>query len=660
MRSLDVNWAEFIEALSAYRRLSVPAREQFIRNGPYSAPIRADLLREFLREYQDAGLFSPTSTGRTMVLAPRFRGLAKALRAMHRSRIDTKPGVESLDAYLADNFSREEWTALYADGGYWYRNRDGLYPKIASVSSVENFLRSGPQGIEAQASLPLEPGLEAKSRQQDALRRDAIERLTKALMQTPAPLAFEELAKVIADRELLAWAITAGIRCAVMFPMLRRKTLDPVLGLWPEVSARLHRPAPAPAAIATPAHSFNASVLVDDIVAVLTACMAEPLRLMANASEDLYQKSEKQVAARLLQLPDWLTAFVKINEHTRIRNAIWRLRLMDMMEAAGRPGNDYRLEVTARGKTWLALSAKERLKGILDRVRNHDSRDDGQFGEWEALAPHIRIDGRALSGKDAIAASFGRLPAGRAVLAFDFAAYESRVYNPLASGRKNSSRIVLGHNYLNNPSEEELERVWFEALSEALFGTLMLLGAVEVGVTAENQMTAAAAEVGRYLFGLAGDFSLETAESAKPIVVQPNFEIVFMIPSPLAEAELSGFTERQGKHVGSVLRITKRSVWTAAAAGIGAEQVIQALARHASVALPANVEREIRGWMAQCRRASLRSAIIIHCPDADTASRALSAERGRLAKLSDTVLELTDTHYRSKLVKKLREAGIFV
>ncbi len=262
--------------------------------------------------------------------------------------------------------------------------------------------------------------------------------------------------------------------------------------------------------------------------------------------------------------------------------------------------------------------------------------------------------------KDAVAAGFGRLPAGKAVLAFDFAAYETRVHNPLASGRKSSRRVVVGYKYLSGASEEELERAWYEVLCEALLGKLMLLGAVEVGVTADNQITAAATEVGRYLFGLAKDFSLESAESAKPIVVQPNFEIVFMAPSPLAEAELSGFTERQGKHVGAVLKITKRSIWTAAAAGIAAEQVVEALARHSSVALPGNVEREIRGWMAQCRRASLRSAILIHCPDSDTASRALSADRNRLTKLSDTVLELTDTHYRSKLVKKLREAGIFV
>ncbi len=165
MRSLDVNWAEFIEALSAYRRLSVPAREQFIRNGPYSAPIRSDLLRESVREYQDAGLFSFTATGRTLVLAPAFRGLAKALRAMHRSRIDVKPGAESLDAYLADNFTREEWIALHGEDAYWHRSRNGLYPKIASVSWVEEFLRSGPRAFDAQRSLPLAPDPGGKSAQ---------------------------------------------------------------------------------------------------------------------------------------------------------------------------------------------------------------------------------------------------------------------------------------------------------------------------------------------------------------------------------------------------------------------------------------------------------------------------------------------------------------
>ena len=82
--------------------------------------------------------------------------------------------------------------------------------------------------------------------------------------------------------------------------------------------------------------------------------------------------------------------------------------------------------------------------------------------------------------------------------------------------------------------------------------------------------------------------------------------------------------------------------------------------RHSAVEVPRNVEREIRGWMAQCRSAAVRPALLIHCPDAETASRVLAADRNRLTKLTDTVVELTDPSYRSKLAKKLREMGVFI
>jgi hypothetical protein len=108
------------------------------------------------------------------------------------------------------------------------------------------------------------------------------------------------------------------------------------------------------------------------------------------------------------------------------------------------------------------------------------------------------------------------------------------------------------------------------------------------------------------------------------------------------------------------LKITKKAVWAAAAAGITSGFVIDVLKTHSSVPVPGNVEREIRGWMAQCRSATVRHAVLIHCPDAETASRVLAADRTRLTKLTDTVLELTEPGYRSKLARKLREMGVFI
>ena len=77
-------------------------------------------------------------------------------------------------------------------------------------------------------------------------------------------------------------------------------------------------------------------------------------------------------------------------------------------------------------------------------------------------------------------------------------------------------------------------------------------------------------DVGRYILGLAGDFSYRPEKSAGgEIVVQPNFEIVFLSPSPLAEAMLARFAERlpsaaRGRRgIGALFKITRAAIYAA-------------------------------------------------------------------------------------------------
>jgi hypothetical protein len=76
--------------------------------------------------------------------------------------------------------------------------------------------------------------------------------------------------------------------------------------------------------------------------------------------------------------------------------------------------------------------------------------------------------------------------------------------------------------------------------------------------------------------------------------------------------------------------------------------------------LPANVLREITGWFDEVRRVSLVPAILLRCPDADTAARVLAAGGKAVRPVSETVVELVDSSARARLLKKLRSAGIFI
>jgi hypothetical protein len=95
----------------------------------------------------------------------------------------------------------------------------------------------------------------------------------------------------------------------------------------------------------------------------------------------------------------------------------------------------------------------------------------------------------------------------------------------------------------------------------------------------------------------AGGAHPDRAPAEGPLVVQPNFEIVFLAPAPGVEAELGRFCDRVGRGVGVLFRISRQSLQKAGAAGIDAGQVIALLARKSRSPLPSNVVHEIRGWM---------------------------------------------------------------
>jgi hypothetical protein len=164
------------------------------------------------------------------------------------------------------------------------------------------------------------------------------------------------------------------------------------------------------------------------------------------------------------------------------------------------------------------------------------------------------------------------------------------------------------------------------------------------------------------LLGLEDTFEFRNLPEAPAgaVVVQPNFEVVFTAPLPAAEAAIARFAERVGQRLGVLFRITRASVLTAAAAGVTADQAIDALKAVSSRNLPANVVREITGWFDEVRRVSLAPALLLRCPDAHTAARVLAAGGKAVRPVSDTVLELVDSSARTRVLKKLRAAGIFI
>jgi hypothetical protein len=189
----------------------------------------------------------------------------------------------------------------------------------------------------------------------------------------------------------------------------------------------------------------------------------------------------------------------------------------------------------------------------------------------------------------------------------DFAEYQAAIGSPLGATGALSGSIAAGRRAENAPAtpspatEEALEELWKSFLGIFLGRCLLAPGGAEAGVTPEGKPGFRVTDTGRALLGLPRDAVPEPDDALMQgppaLIVQPNFEVVFLSPSPGFEAALGRFCERIGREVGVLFRITRQSLGRAAAAGIEADQILEELARGSRSPVPPNVEHEKRAWM---------------------------------------------------------------
>jgi hypothetical protein len=255
----------------------------------------------------------------------------------------------------------------------------------------------------------------------------------------------------------------------------------------------------------------------------------------------------------------------------------------------------------------------------------------------------------------------------------DLLTYHSRVNNPLLGRRRQGTYgakpqlHAFGYGQ-RNISETQLENMWFELAGAQIAHTIIPLGAVELGWTPQtpetpdkpNTPSLRLHPIGRYMLGLTDDFDYH-ARPEGDVIIQPNFDVTFLGPSPRAEAKLGRLAERTGSRVGTLFRITRISILAAAAAGLTADQALSDLAEVSSKPLPENVKREVRGWFNATRHVHLRRTCLIDSPDAHTTTKVLAAAGKHAHQLTPTLVEITiPKKDQTTLIRKLKLSGIFV
>lgn len=670
MKHFEIDWAGLTGLMPAWERLSQPARAALLAVKPGAAGARLAELGPGADELVEGGVLSASPTGVRAVVADRWRPFHVALRAMDRHRVWEAPSPAALVVYLEEVFATQELQALLGDRSYGsnpYYLRVLLADRVSGEEWVESLLAAkGPKAVAAWERERSAAGQPEPPAFADAAVLDAASGLLRGLLAEPAgvplgdlPARFPEV-----DPAVLGAALRGCLRYVLLFASMT-DDLVPTVGVWPEVAARVRRAAAGPPAPVEVAETWEAAFRLEDMTTVLAAAAAEPLRLRASDGA-VFARTRQAIEDRLVSMPDWAAEALGADPETRVETAARMLAAMDFAKAGGRAGEDLRLAPTRKGLRWLDLPDRERLAALIAPIRGSDERAPGTWhraGSKVGFFP-VTIGFTPPAGLDlreAVTRALLEMPPGGMLELGAFLDHHGRAENPflrLLSRNPGALRVQWGR----PTTRGEWERLWAGVLGGMVALRLAPLGGIRLGRTEDGMPAFALTPVGRYLLGAEERLEYEAGGEPAGVIVQPNFEVVFLGPAPGVEARIARFAERAGKGPGTMFRVTRRSVLAAAEAGFTAERVLETLASASKHDLPGNVARQVRDWFGATRRVRLRPAVLVECPDAETAARVLSAGGKGVRTVTDTVLELTDTERaaRSALVKKLREAGVFV
>lgn len=652
-RLWEVDWPAFLAWLPAWEGLSPEARAGWLRAeperevpGPWVGPGRVELER--------AGLLATRRVkhGVRSTVPPAARGHLRLLRTLDAGRVFSDASDRAGLAYLASRFTPEEQSLLAHADPLARMERFLALPTPAEVARWER------QSLAMAESTRLGSSAQAFA---------AAQRLVRLLAAHPAGLPLGEVPALLpgVDAATLGAVISGTLRQALTVAALRAEDHVPLIGLWPPVARHLLGPPPPPSPVEA-AESFGTAWMLDDMTATLVELATEPVRLRGDGS--LYARAAEALAARLLPLPAWTGEGLKLDPAAtsrRLDEALGALQVLDLLTDEVDENERMRLAATAKGKAWLGRPERDRLRVVLDAVRASEERAPPY---WPPGAVALRFfpmrisfeAPKSLDLRTPLSAAFLSLPREAMVPLRPFLDYHARSANPLlAAAVQRTLRSRLRGPF---PGLAGWEQFWAEILAAFLEGRLAPLGGAVLGRTAEGEPCFALTDAGRYLLGGAKGFEYGggAGEGGK-VVVQPDFEVVFLASSPLAEAEVGRFAERRGTGAGATFRITRAAVLRAAEAGATAEEVLGTLERASATPLPQNVARQLRDWFAGVRRVRLSPAVLVECPDRDTAARVLSAAPKEVSAVAPTLLRLEDPSdkARAALAKRLRAQGIF-
>ncbi|MEP6765127.1 MAG: helicase-associated domain-containing protein [Gemmatimonadaceae bacterium] len=668
MKLFDVDWEVIFRELPRWNALSVQARRVLLTELKTNGYVQSERFGASLNEIVASGIPVYDALRPRLILDERHRDLLKVLRAIGRHVMPDAADGAWLVKYLEEHFTQHDINGLTAVPAAWRHvlaNRVSLAQRVAFAGWTGDLLASETDA-DLMAWAKQRGESEATINFPVILR--SLKTLARRLLHSPNGIPLQDVLSLDSkmNGSAVASAVHAGLRTLVLFATMRESDLEPMIGLWPPAARELARPPLQPPAVVIPAEHFELPVQMEDMTTLLAAVVSSPIRVRS-ADFMVFAKSRAEVESRFVLLPEWAAGFFVGAQQTRVDEAARNLVAAGFARFDSSAANPH-LASTKVGARWLALSPHARLAELADQIRKSKQiNPNGGYDQHEAIGffpyvfPYLHAP-KSLRLREAITEAFLRSNPGFVVLNA-FLEYEAVRHNPLMAllTTKDTENQLYMNLHQHGDSRETYRQLWRNALDRFLVFRLLALGGASIGRLADGSVCFAVNDVGRYVLGATDSFKYATAAAAE-IVVQPNFDIVFLGVAPSVEATIARFAERVGVAPGLVFRITRAAVLRAAEAGMTAESIFADLSNAGTKPVPKNVQREIAGWMSSVRRARLRSVELIECADGESGERLMSLLGSRVRQLTATVFELnvTTVSERATLLKRLKAGGIFL
>jgi hypothetical protein len=378
MKLFEIDWRDFFRRLPVWQRLSAPARLAFAK----MQPSQLQPLAKFHGEHSllvESGFMTLESGGKKLRVNKDCWPFAATIRLMFNEDLLGNPGHEAMHKYVTYQLEVVQREALCKSMGFAYWQTDAMEHLAMSVQWLEKFLTLSENDLKPwerkQERRHYSPWLSSRvpqakpEPQRPAVPLAKMKAILRRFMSWPEPVPIAELPARLAELspETLIGAVAMGVDRLLLFPGLRHEDMTLMLGLWPAITRRLHRPRlTAPAAV-QPEQTFDGAFLMEDMTTVLVAASARPIRLRRNDLA-IFARTEEEIAANLMSVPQWVVPAAKATVHNRIDIARRWLRQLKLLRKRSDGEYPY-LEPARRAPDWLAQTAKNRLKTILDDLR---------------------------------------------------------------------------------------------------------------------------------------------------------------------------------------------------------------------------------------------------------------------------------------------------